>query len=209
MDDEIRHAFGRGHRVIHDRNPLFVALSSGEIRNAYTVRFSNMAAQSRRLTLEVQGLPGSRIEIVGEARVRRRGARNAGPGTGPDARNAPARVQRRAEHGRQFDPARLRPDGRKGQDCRFGEGLFPRTLRRPRCRPHFRPPGAIRPRRLKTAGASSPACTSCCILIAFFVLGLGANGVMIYYALSTFSGEVAKKPYEQGLAFNNEMKAGA
>ncbi len=55
-----------GVAVIHDRNPLFVSLSNGEIRNGYTVRFSNMAPVERRFVLKVQGLPGSRIEIVGE-----------------------------------------------------------------------------------------------------------------------------------------------
>jgi cytochrome c oxidase accessory protein FixG len=54
--------------VIHDRNPLFVPLSSGEIRNAYTVRFSNMAPKERRLALEISGLPGARFEIVGEGK---------------------------------------------------------------------------------------------------------------------------------------------
>lgn len=55
-----------GLAVIHDRNPLFVTLSNGGIRNAYTVRFANMAARARHFTLAVQGLPGSKIELVGE-----------------------------------------------------------------------------------------------------------------------------------------------
>ena len=55
-----------GLAVIHDRNPLFVQLSTGDIRNAYTVRFSNMASTTRRLTLQVKGLQAARIEIVGE-----------------------------------------------------------------------------------------------------------------------------------------------
>ena len=52
--------------VIHDRNPLFVALSDGGIRNAYTVRFANMAPRDRVFTLLVQGLPGAKFEIVGD-----------------------------------------------------------------------------------------------------------------------------------------------
>lgn len=44
------------------------------------------------------------------------------------------------------------------------------------------------------------------ILIGFFVTVAAVNALMIHFALSTFSGEVAKKPYEQGLAFNNEIK---
>jgi cytochrome c oxidase accessory protein FixG len=52
--------------VIHDRNPLFVALSDGGIRNAYTIRLSNMAPRERSFTLSVQGLSGAKFEIVGE-----------------------------------------------------------------------------------------------------------------------------------------------
>ncbi len=55
-----------GLAVIHDRNPLFVSLSNGEIRNGYTVRFSNMAPRARHFVLKVEGLPGSRFEVVGE-----------------------------------------------------------------------------------------------------------------------------------------------
>ena len=52
--------------VIHDRNPLFVTLSNGEIRNGYTVRFANMAPKARHFVLKVEGLPGSRFEVIGE-----------------------------------------------------------------------------------------------------------------------------------------------
>lgn len=45
------------------------------------------------------------------------------------------------------------------------------------------------------------------ILICFFGTVAAANFVMIRYATTTFSGEVAKKPYEQGLAFNKEIVA--
>jgi cytochrome c oxidase accessory protein FixG len=51
--------------VLHDRNPLFVSLSDGSIRNAYTVRFLNKSAETRTLTLEVEGLPGAVVHIVG------------------------------------------------------------------------------------------------------------------------------------------------
>ncbi|MDE2361567.1 MAG: cytochrome c oxidase accessory protein CcoG [Hyphomicrobiales bacterium] len=59
-----------GLAVIHDRNPLFVTLSDGTIRNAYTVRFSNMASRDRAFTLSVQGLKGLQMEIVGETTQR-------------------------------------------------------------------------------------------------------------------------------------------
>ena len=60
-----------GLAVIHDRNPLFVTLSDGGIRNAYTVRFSNMIARDRKFTLAVEGLPGLTMDLVGESRDRK------------------------------------------------------------------------------------------------------------------------------------------
>lgn len=50
--------------VLHDRNPLFVQLSDGGVRNDYTVRILNKGAQ-RSFTLEVSGLPGATIRVAG------------------------------------------------------------------------------------------------------------------------------------------------
>ncbi|MGE5476042.1 MAG: FixG Ig-like domain-containing protein, partial [Bacteroidales bacterium] len=52
--------------VLHERSPLFVELSNGEIRNGYTYKVLNMVRKDRELTLAVAGLPGARIEVVGE-----------------------------------------------------------------------------------------------------------------------------------------------
>jgi polyferredoxin len=54
--------------VIHDRNPLFVALKDGSIRNAYTIRVLNKALDARRFVLTVEGLDGAELEIVGAAK---------------------------------------------------------------------------------------------------------------------------------------------
>ncbi len=51
--------------VIHDRNPIFVKLSDGHIRNAYTVRIANMLMDPATFTLEVEGLHEPRVEIIG------------------------------------------------------------------------------------------------------------------------------------------------
>ncbi len=58
-----------GMAVIHDRNPLFVRLSDGSIRNAFTVRLVNKQSDSRRFTLAVAGLAGASIEIVGSQKA--------------------------------------------------------------------------------------------------------------------------------------------
>ena len=53
--------------VLHDRNPLFVALSDGSIRNGYTVKVLNKAAHSREFTITVDGLSQARVAVVGES----------------------------------------------------------------------------------------------------------------------------------------------
>jgi cytochrome c oxidase accessory protein FixG len=50
--------------VLHDRNPQFVMLSDGAIRNAYTVRVLNKRNYDRTLVLNVEGLPKPKIEAV-------------------------------------------------------------------------------------------------------------------------------------------------
>ena len=51
--------------VLHDRNPMFVRLADGSIRNGYTVKILNKAYQERRFTLSVEGLPGAAVAVVG------------------------------------------------------------------------------------------------------------------------------------------------
>jgi len=58
-----------GISVLHDRNPLYVALSDGAIRNAYTVRLLNKHNEPRQLKLAVAGVPALPLQVVGsEAR---------------------------------------------------------------------------------------------------------------------------------------------
>ncbi len=51
--------------VIHDRNPLFVILSDGAIRNGFTVRLLNKSLDTRRFALNVDGIADASTEIVG------------------------------------------------------------------------------------------------------------------------------------------------
>jgi len=51
--------------VIHDRNPMFVRLSDGALRNAYTVRIVNKHLQSREFSIDIAGLPMARIDLAG------------------------------------------------------------------------------------------------------------------------------------------------
>jgi cytochrome c oxidase accessory protein FixG len=52
--------------VIHDRNPVFVRLSDGELRNGYTVRILNKALETRAFALTVEGLTDMDLKVIGD-----------------------------------------------------------------------------------------------------------------------------------------------
>jgi polyferredoxin len=51
--------------VLRDRNPLFVALSDGSIRNGYTVKILNKKHDQRDFTVSVEGLDRAVLSGVG------------------------------------------------------------------------------------------------------------------------------------------------
>jgi cytochrome c oxidase accessory protein FixG len=51
--------------VLRDRNPLFVALSDGGIRNGYTIKILNKRQEPREFRVDTQGLLGATLRIVG------------------------------------------------------------------------------------------------------------------------------------------------
>jgi cytochrome c oxidase accessory protein FixG len=53
--------------LIHDRNPLYVTLSDGSIRNGYTLKILNMANEPRHFSLAVEGLPQAVLTLGGKA----------------------------------------------------------------------------------------------------------------------------------------------
>lgn len=55
-----------GVSVIHDRNPIFVRLSDGSVRNAYAMRVLNKEREPRRFALSVEGLERATVEVVGD-----------------------------------------------------------------------------------------------------------------------------------------------
>jgi cytochrome c oxidase accessory protein FixG len=50
--------------VLHDRNPLFVQLSDGGVRNDYTLRILNKGGP-RSFALDISGLPNAALHVVG------------------------------------------------------------------------------------------------------------------------------------------------
>ncbi|HYC04590.1 MAG TPA: cytochrome c oxidase accessory protein CcoG [Azospirillaceae bacterium] len=51
--------------VLRDRAPLFVTLSDGDIRNAYTIKVVNKRRERLDLVLAVQGIEGAAMEVQG------------------------------------------------------------------------------------------------------------------------------------------------
>ena len=51
--------------VLHDRNPQYVVLADGSIRNGYTIKLLNKVAEPRDVTLSLHDLPGAQMSIVG------------------------------------------------------------------------------------------------------------------------------------------------
>lgn len=51
--------------VLHDRNPLFVTLSDGSIRNTYSIKILNKTREARTFTLMVEGVPMEALQVVG------------------------------------------------------------------------------------------------------------------------------------------------
>lgn len=51
--------------VIADRNPLFVALSDGGVRNTFTVKILNKQYDTRQFDLRIEGIEGAKLTVLG------------------------------------------------------------------------------------------------------------------------------------------------
>jgi polyferredoxin len=51
--------------VLNDRNPLFVKLSDGSIRNGFTIKILNMEQRPRSFVVSAEGLIGSTMKMTG------------------------------------------------------------------------------------------------------------------------------------------------
>lgn len=64
-------AYGLGTRsrlevnILHERSPLWVALSDGSIRNGYTFKVLNMAPKAENFELSTEGIDGAKIRVIG------------------------------------------------------------------------------------------------------------------------------------------------
>src|SRR6187549_2000040 len=61
----MRTALYEGISVIHDRNPMYVRLSDGALRNGYTIRIVNKRLKYRDFIVSVDGLPSTLVDFIG------------------------------------------------------------------------------------------------------------------------------------------------
>ena len=54
-----------GLDVLRDRNPTFVRLSDGSVRNGYTLKLMNHASGARTLVLTVEDVTGATLNAIG------------------------------------------------------------------------------------------------------------------------------------------------
>jgi polyferredoxin len=110
--------------VLHDRNPLYTQLASGDVRNGYDVKTLNMVGEPREFRLSIEGLEGATFDVAGFDEI---SAREAVFTVEPDVLRslrvyitAPAGPERR-----EFDFVieELRPDGEPGETDRVA-GVF-------------------------------------------------------------------------------------
>ncbi|MGE4430298.1 MAG: cytochrome c oxidase accessory protein CcoG [Sphingobium sp.] len=57
-----------GVSALQDRNPIYVRLADGAIRNNYTIKIRNMQGRPRTMEIGVEGLPGARLWTDGGSR---------------------------------------------------------------------------------------------------------------------------------------------
>lgn len=53
-----------GVNVLHDRNPIYVRLSDGSIRNGYEIKILNMMGKPRTFRVELKDLPGAQMSVA-------------------------------------------------------------------------------------------------------------------------------------------------
>ncbi|CAN7557434.1 cytochrome c oxidase accessory protein CcoG [Phenylobacterium sp. LjRoot219] len=55
--------------VLRDRNPTFVRLRDGSVRNGYTLKIANRSFQAKTIAVRFEGAPGAQLKPVGAAAV--------------------------------------------------------------------------------------------------------------------------------------------
>jgi hypothetical protein len=178
--------------VAKDRNPEFVMLSDGSVRNGFTVKLRNMEDRPRKMELALDGLPGGDLHRR-DGSGRGEAVARAGRASGHDA--APARLCRAAPCGGEAGGLRL-----------YGESNRYRGRAGPR-RHDIHHSGRKRPvtqhsRNSQHAPRPFTGRHMAMIMIAFFGVVIAVNVLMARFAVSTFGGVVVENSYVASQHFN-------
>ena len=185
-----------GISVIHDRNPIFVRLADGSIRNAFTVHILNKALETRLFELTVEGVPGLDVTLVGDTVASGNPLIVVGPG--PDARAACAVDDTFAAAGG-LDPADLHHHRFKRRLTGQGRRQFPGAMMSSL---PTNAGGGTRRRPRELTGRTVLLC-----LVAFFAVVAAVNVIMMTAAVTTFSGVETVNSYQAGVTFAREEAA--
>ena len=165
-----------GISVIHDRNPMFVRLSDGALRNGYTIRIVNKQLKYRDFIVSVDGLPSTLVDFVGlPPRADGRQLIDGRPRPDQGSARRGDRLQRHAAGALDLDPVqadrhRFRRDGRNARSLlRAVKGGQPMSAL------------LSKPREL--TGKHVLFC-----LLGFFGVVFAVNAVLVKAATSTFGG---------------------
>jgi len=56
--------------VLRDRNPDYVQLANGAVRNGYTIKLMNRSGQARELRLGISGIRAREIKVIGDGEIK-------------------------------------------------------------------------------------------------------------------------------------------
>ena len=185
-----------GISVIHDRNPMFVRLADGSIRNAFTVHILNKALETRLFELTVEGMPGIEVTLVGDTVASGNPLIVVSPDQTREFRALltthaplPATSVTADLHHHRFK-RRL-----TGQSRRQFPGAMMSSL-------PTNAGGGTRRRPRELTGRTVLLC-----LVAFFAVVAAVNVIMMTAAVTTFSGVETKNSYQAGVTFAREEAA--
>ena len=181
--------------VLHDRNPLFVKLSDGGVRNGYTVKILNKLYGPRAFSLSVDGLPGAKLSVVGLENE-----------TNPIVTVPPDELKSIRLY------VTLDKAGGGGDLAAWRRASTSWSPTSPNSAAHGARrdlPGAIAMNGTAWFANEIRGRHVLIGFIVFFGLIFLVNGVFLYYALTTFGGGETSNPYRKGLHYNETLAEAA
>ena len=189
--------------VIPDRQPLFVKLSDGSIRNGYTFKILNMQREPKSYILATDGLIGGEISVLGRHQ-------DSGPYLELDGRAGRDRHLQAVRQSTAGEPVRQKMTELRILSDRSGDAGEHRVHRRIQragaargSGPHLQRRGELKPvARQRADGWWYPW-----TFVAGMLVVIAVNIALVIYAVGTFPGLETDDAYRKGLAYNKTLAA--